>query len=234
MPLMIPTMKQSCIPTGIPALDSAMSGGISAGESILLITENSIDAARLMQTVLLNLIREKKKALYISSKKSVATLAFELKGRGDVPDEIDSYIFDAGVPDENTFFPLLDKITASPAGCCVFLDSLTSYVPFAEDNFALFMQRVNKAMREFAEKSIACIFLVSAGAFTKEHEVCFADLFSHVWRLTQESSEQKTIRVLSIESISQDAVLSPREALQLSASLSPDGTVALSYLRKIR
>lgn len=221
------------ISTGIPALDTALSGGLSAG-AVLLVAENSIDAARLMQTVLLNLRHENKEAFYITSKKSAASQAAEFKARLGDAEGMDACIFDAGVPDENALDRVLEKIAAYPAGCSVFLDSLTSYVPFAEQNFTLFLQKTNKALREFAEKNITCIFLLAAGAFTKEHEVCFTDLFSHILRLSQESSEQKPKRILSIESVSQDVSLSPREELQLSASLSPDGTVALSHLRRIR
>ncbi|HJJ39179.1 MAG TPA: hypothetical protein O0X42_03480 [Methanocorpusculum sp.] len=227
-------MTQSRIPTGISALDSAMSGGITAGDSVLLIAENSIDGARLMQTLLLKLRRENKKAVYITSKKSAEALAAEFKERFGNKTGMNACIFDAGIPDEEAFYQVTDKIASDLSGHCVFLDSLTSYIPFAELNFALFMQNLNKAMREFAEKNITCIFLVSAGAFTKEHEACFTDLFSHIWRLTQEPAELRLKRTLSVESISQDAALSPREELQLSASLSPDGTLLLSHLRKIR
>ena len=223
-------MTASRILTGIPALDSALSGGISTGSAVLLLTESSIDAARLMQTVLLNLWREDKDALYITTKKSVESLCFELDERFNV----NSCIFDAGIPDEDTLVHVLEKIADLPAKSCVFLDSLTSLVPFAEQNFPLFYQRLNKSLRDFAEKKISCIFLLSASAFAKEHEVCFTDLFSHVWRLKQDSAELKSKRILSIESITQDASLSPRDELQLSAALSSDGTIVLSHLRRIR
>lgn len=227
-------MIQTCIPTGVSALDSAMSGGINEGDSVLFVTENSIDGARLMQTLMLSLRETHKKTLYITSKKSAASLIDELKNRCNISGEIESCILDAGVLAEDAVTHVLEKIAALPAGCVVFLDSLTSYIPFAELNFPLFFQKINKAMRDFSEKKIACIFMISAGALSREHEVCFTDLFTHVWRLKRVPAEDNTIRILSIESTFQDANLAPREELQLSASLLPDGTVELVHLRKIR
>ena len=229
-----------------PALDSALSGGIPVGSSVLLLSDSGAGGDLLMQTILCHLTETPSaesgvsgRLQYISSKKSADILLADLKRTfhltAEECDALSLCLYDAGIPEKGSLPALLEKTAANPAGSLIFLDSLTTYLPSAgaESDFYSFFRMMNRILRVFSGQKVTCVFLLAAGALPKEQEIQLSDLFDHIWRMSWTTEPQKPRRLLSIEKGVEDAAASPHEMVQMNAVISSEGGLAVSHLRKI-